>query len=561
MSRPAARPHSLYFDYPHFDFVRPAELDGKSVHHPVVVVGAGPVGVTAALELARHGVPVTVLDDKSSFNDGSRAICIARHSLEGLSQLGVARRFMAKGLPWTHGTSYFRGAPVYRLEMPHSADECFPPMLNLQQQYIEQFLVERAQSDPLIDLRWQQRVTALESSDDGVRLTVATAAGEYSMCADYVLAADGARSVVRQALGLKLKGAAHEGRYVIVDVQMASDYPTERRAFFDCPGNPGATVLVHRQPDNIWRIDYQLDEHEDETHALAEPTIRARVAAIIAMLGETAPWELEWWSVYKAYTLCLDDYRHGRVILCGDAAHLVPIFGVRGLNSGFADALNIGWKLACVVRGEAPATLLDSYSPERRGATLDIFAQASKSTRFMSPPTRGQRLLRDAALALSLEHPFAQRLLDPRQSQPYTYRDSPLSSRDDEGFECGPPVGAPLPNRLCGEHGYLLDHLGAGFTVMYFTRDGEIPETLQAVCRRLSLGDEAARALVIGPCVDGWCHVVADDHGRLAALHGAIDGSCYLIRPDRHVCGRWRQWDERILNAAFDRALGRDSHE
>jgi 3-(3-hydroxy-phenyl)propionate hydroxylase len=318
---------------------------------------------------------------------------------------------------------------------------------------------------------------------------------------------------------------------------------------------------VHRQPDNIWRIDYQLDEHEDETHALAETTIRARVAAIIAMLGETAPWQLEWWSVYKAYTLCLDDYRHGRVMLCGDAAHLVPIFGVRGLNSGFADALNIGWKLACVVRGEAPATLLDSYSPERRGATLDIFAQASKSTRFMSPPTRGQRLLRDAALALSLEHTFAQRLLDPRQSQPYTYRDSPLSSRDDEGFECGPPVGAPLPNRLCGEQGYLLDHLGAGFTVMYFSRDGAIPETLQVVCRRLSLGGEAARALVIGPCVDGWCHVVVDADGRLAALHGAIDGSCYLIRPDRHVCGRWRQWDERKLRAAFDRALGRDSHE
>lgn len=559
MTRPASRPHSLYFDYPHFDFVAPAEMTGKAQRHAVVVVGAGPVGVSAALALARHGVTVVVVDDKATFNDGSRAICIARHSLEGLQQLGVDQRFTAKGLGWTHGTSYFRNQPVFRLEMPHNVDERFPPMLNLQQQYIEQYLVEHAQSQPRIELRWQSRVLDVHVDRHGVALRLATPAGEYTMHADYVLAADGARSVVRQSLGLKLAGAAHEGRYVIVDIKLRSDYPTERRAFFDCPGNPGATVLVHRQPDDIWRIDYQLDDDADESSALAESTIRARVAAIVAMLDETAPWELEWWSIYRAYTLCLDDYRHGGVMFCGDAAHLVPIFGVRGLNSGLADALNIGWKLAYVVRGLAPPNLLDSYSPERRGATLDIFAQAIKSTRFMSPPTRGHRLLRDSALALAVEHEFARRLLDPRQSQPYSYGASTLTSDEHDNFAAGPASGAPLRNHRCGDGTFLLDHLGPAFTLLYFSGDGQVPADLRATCAALAVGEEMTRLLIIAPPGAAGEATLIDDDGRWFAAYGASPGSAYLVRPDRHVCARWLRLDPAALNSAFERALGCNS--
>ena len=556
MTRPVSRPHSLYFDYPYFDFVRPPEMEGGAQHNAVVVIGAGPVGISAALDLARHGVAVVVVDDKATFNDGSRAICIARHSLEGLQQLGLDHRFTAKGLGWTHGTSYFRSQPVFRLEMPHSVDERFPPMLNLQQQYIEQYLVEHARAQPLIELRWQSQVLDVQVDEHGVELRLATPQGEYTMHADYVLAADGARSVVRQSLGLKLAGAAHEGRYVIVDIKLRSDYPTERRAFFDCPGNPGATVLVHRQPDDIWRIDYQLDDEEDEHLALAEATIRARVEVIVAMLGETAPWELEWWSIYRAYALCLDDYRHGRVVFCGDAAHLVPIFGVRGLNSGLADALNIGWKLAYVVRGLAPPCLLDSYSPERRGATLDIFAQASKSTRFMSPPTRGHRLLRDGALALAVEHEFARRLLDPRQSQPYLYGASPLSSDEQDIFAAGPASGAPLRNHRCGDGSFLLDHLGPGFTLLYFSADGEASAGLRASCAALAVGDEVTRLLVIAPPGAQDESALIDADGRLFASYGAAPGTCYLVRPDRHVCARWQQPDASAFKTALVRALG-----
>ncbi|MBI2993068.1 MAG: FAD-dependent monooxygenase [Gammaproteobacteria bacterium] len=546
MPGPAGRERSLYFDYPRYSFVRPPELRGESLRHAVAIAGAGPVGLAAALELARHGVASVVLDEKDTVNDGSRAICVARHSLEIFQQLGVSERFTAKALGWTHGTSYYGTRPVYRLEMPHSEQERFHPMYNIQQQYIEKFLVDHAAGQPLVELRWQSRIAETRLRPDGVELRIETPGGSYALHADYLLAADGARSSVRHSLGLPLRGEAYEGRYVIVDIGMPSDYPVERRAFFDPPANPGSTVLLHRQPDDIWRVDYQLRDDEDEDQALEEKNIRARVGAILEMVGEKGPWELEWWSLYKAYTLALDDYRCGPVLFIGDAAHLVPIFGVRGLNSGLADAANAGWKLAYVIRGRASPALLDSYSPERRGATLEIFENSARSTRFMTPPTRGYRLMRDAALALAVEHEFTRPLINPRQSRPYTYAESPLTWQEgDAEFTAGPRAGAPLFNQRLGPDDYLLDRLGAGFSGLCFFADARVPEPVRQLFDEFSAGGERFTPIV----VDERC-------AHVFAAYGAIDGSFYLVRPDRHVCARWREIDIDQARRALGRALG-----
>ena len=552
MPRPAGRQRSSYFANPEFAFVPCSELRGETRTHDTVVVGAGPVGLTAALELARHGVRCVVVDDKSTLSEGSRAICIARHSLEIMQQLGLSDRFVAKGLGWTHGTSYYGTRPVYRLEMPHSENERFFPMYNLQQQYIEQFLVEAATQNPLIELRWQNRLTGIELADSGARLTIETPAGPYSLDTRYVLAADGARSAVRHSLGLKLHGDAYEGRYVIVDIRMASTYPTERRAYFDPPANPGATVLIHKQPDDIWRVDYQLRDDEPESEALREDSIRRRVDAILRMIGERAAWELEWWSLYKAYSLALDDYRHGPVLFLGDAAHLVPIFGVRGLNSGLADAMNAAWKLAYVIHKLARQTLLDSYSIERRGATLDVFSNAAKSTRFMTPPTRGYRLMRDAALSLAVHHEATRSLVDPRQSSPYTYAESPLTllSNREREFEAGPVAGAALVNRRLRPESYLLDRLGPGFSGVYFSDDGSVPAAVQDLFAELTVGQEAFQPIVISRRATG------DSGDATFAAYGATSGSFYLVRPDRHVAARWRQLVPDEARRALQQSLG-----
>ncbi|WP_104205354.1 FAD-dependent monooxygenase [Billgrantia saliphila] len=556
--RPAGRAEtdSLYFDYPHFPFVRPAELEGRAVRHRVAIVGAGPVGVTAALELARHGIESVVLDDKATVNDGSRAICISRHSLEILQQLDVVAPFVEKGLGWTRGRTYFRDREIFRFEMPHSEQERFLPMVNLQQQYIERFLIDKADASEPVELRWQSAVTGVRHDASGVTLDVATPEGEYRLECDYLLAADGARSVVRKALGLALHGEAYEGRYVIADIRLRSDFPTERRAFFHSRALPDTTLLVHRQPDDIWRIDYQLGPDEDPEAAVEEHNIRARVDLIVRdVLGESDAWELEWWSLYKAHTLALDDYRHGRVLFIGDSAHLVPIFGVRGLNNGFADAANAGWKLAWVLQGRAPERLLDSYSPERRGATLDVFANAGKSTRFMTPPSRGYRLMRDAALTLALHNDYASGFANPRQVTPYTYAESPLTQADDGGFGAGPMPGAPLINRRLGEDDYLLDHLASGFTLLHFSTDGRLDAELADRLAMLEAGGHAIDLLRVARKPDD-IGALADADGSLFTAYGAAPGSAYLVRPDRHVVARWKRLASGDLDAALTTALG-----
>lgn len=562
--RPAGRSEtgSLYFDYPHFPFARPAELDGQAVRHRVAIVGAGPVGVTAALELARHGIASVVLDDKATVNDGSRAICISRHSLEILQQLGVDAPFEQKGLGWTQGRTYFRDREIYRFRMPHSDQERYYPMVNLQQQYIEQFLIDKAHAGELIEMRWQSAVTGVSQDADGVTLEVSTPEGDYRLACDYLLAADGGRSRIRESLGLSLHGQAYEGRYVIADVRLKSDFPTERRAFFHSRAMPDTTILVHRQPDDIWRIDYQLGPGEDPEQAVEEANIREKVELIVReVMHESGDWELEWWSLYKAYTLALDDYRHGRVLFIGDSAHLVPIFGVRGLNNGLADAANAGWKLACLLQGQAPDALLDSYSPERRGATLDVFANAGKSTRFMTPPTRGYRRMRNAALALAFHNDYASDFANPRQVTPYTYAESPLTLADDPAFEGGPLPGAPLINRRLGDDDFLLDHLGTGFNLLHFSEDGRIEPALQQSVEALQARGIDLTLLRVARS-PGDENTLVDVDGSLFAGYGADTGSAYLARPDRHVAARWKHLDtaegDSALNTALKTALGGD---
>ena len=343
-------------------------------------------------------------------------------------------------------------------------------------------------------------------------------------------------------LGLRLKGDNYEGRYVIADIRMDHDFPTERRAFFEPSGNPGGTVLIHKQPDDIWRVDYQLREGESEEEALKEENIRARVSAILADIGHTKPWELEWWSVYSANTLCLDDYRHDRVFFIGDAAHIVPIFGVRGLNNGLADAENIGWKLALVLHGEADDRLLDSYSPERRGATLDVFANATKSTRFMTPPTRGWRLAREAALSLSLKHEFPRGLANPRQMQPYTYSESlltPYAGRDAE-FAGGPACGSVAPNARLADGSYLLDRAGNGMTAILFCEGQPTAEQAALLAQLGRIDKRFVPVLVTSSGSASEAKAIADGDGEIARLFAAAPGTLYLLRPDLHIAGRWK---------------------
>ena len=544
------RQDSLYFTYPEYPFVRPPELQGEEILHDVAIVGGGPVGLACALEFARFGIRPVVLETKRTLSDGSRALSISRRSQNILAGLGVADAFQAKALAWTHGRSFYRDTVIFQLVMPHDDDERFGPMSNLQQCHLEKILVDRAIASGNVEMRWQSRVNNVNQDTDGAVLSIDTPDGPYRLLARHVIAADGARSAVREALGLQMKGTSYEGLYLIADIRIDSTLPLERHAWFDPPSNPGSTMLMHKQPDGLWRIDYQLLPEQDPGTELKPDRIKARIASHLEMIGETAPWELDWFSLYRAHCICLDDYRHGPVLFAGDAAHLVPIFGVRGLNSGFADANNLGWKLAAVLSGDAGPVLLDSYSAERRPATLEIFRQASKSTAFMTPPTRGHGLMRTAALSLALSEQWAGELANPRQSQPYDYVESPLNAAgdDDLSFATGPRAGAPLLDVRLADGGFLLDRVRPTVIVLCFVDSETEAASLPFPVIRISREPGANKP--------DW---ISDPEERVYARYGAVAGSCYLIRPDGHVAGRWRSIDGPTIKRAAERLMCRTS--
>lgn len=561
MHQPSTSPRpSLYYDYRVFPPWLP-DSRASAPRVPVAIVGAGPTGLVTALELARHGVTSIVLAAELQVSEGSRAIVFTRRSLEILQQVGVADRIVREGLPWRCGSSFYRGQRVFRMEAPCAEDDRFAPMTNIQQQYLEEYLLDACAAEPLIELRWGNKLVGITEDTDGAVLSIDTPAGVYAQACDWVVAADGGRSWLRGALDLELEGDSYEGLFVIADIRVDLPLPTERLAFFDPSWNRGNTVLMHREPHGIWRVDYQLPPGETPADALAPAALAARIDAQLAMIGHGGiPWALDWCSVYSARALTLASYVHGRVLFAGDAAHLLPIFGVRGANTAFQDAQALGWRLAFVVKELAGGTLLGNYSDERVGAAREIIEEAGKSTRFMTPPGRGWRLLRDAVLSLSLTQEFVRPLYHWRTSRPHEYTGSALNcaTDDDDAFSAGPAHGAAAPNVRLGAHDYLLDHLGGAFDLLCFTDAASLPARLIATIDAIRARGIPLRVTAIGaqPVVAGANSSLADPAGRCRARYGVRnDGAAYLLRPDQHVCARWLRLDPAQLHGALATAL------
>ena len=513
---------------------------------PVLIAGGGPVGLMLCALLARHGVASLVIEADDGYCTGSRAICISRRSQEIMAWAGADEPLVATGLPWTGGRSFWRDTEVLHFQMPSEPTQRFAPMVNIQQYYIEQFAHEAAQRAPqLAQVRWGCRVAAVRQSADSVQAEVETPEGLRSVQADWLVACDGGRSTVREQLGLQLEGTQYEGRYVIVDIVQKTKRPVERLAWFDPPSNPGSTILMHRQPGDVWRIDYQIRDDEDPAEAVKPENVLPRVRSHLAMIGEDEPWEPLWISIYNAKCLTLPDYRHGRVFFAGDAAHLVPIFGVRGLNSGLDDAGNLAWKLARVIDGQAPDALLDSYTVERLHAARENIAYGAKSTEFMAPPNFAFKLMREATLRLAVVDEKVRSLINPRQSAPIAYDGSPLNAAEQGGWanDLAAP-GRPAPEALLqGSHGnfHLTRAFGKDFVCVVFA-DGALPGAVK------KLADHGIAVLDIPP--------EADSLGQARqryGLPGAQAQGLVLVRPDGYVMGRWHGLDPSALLAEFNK--------
>ncbi len=544
-----------------FDYTRHPDQDATfAVRRPVVVVGAGPVGLALAIDLAQRRVPVVLLDNDNTLSTGSRAICFAKRTLEIFDRLGCGDRMVAKGVSWSIGKVFFKREQIYSFDLLPEAGHERPAFINLQQYYVEGFLAERAAELPLIDLRWKNKVVGAEQHPDCVTLTVETPDGSYRLEADYVAACDGGRSTMRQLLGLESKGRTFRDRFLIADVRMRHEAPAERWFWFDPPFHPNQSVLLHRQPDDVWRIDFQLGWDADPEEEKKPENIIPRVKELLAhSTMKNSKFELEWASVYTFSCLRMDRFRHGSVVFAGDSAHGVSPFGARGANSGVQDAENLAWKLAAVTQGQAPDTLIDSYAEEREYAADENIRNSTRATDFITPKSEISRLFRDAVLELAKTQPFARTLVNSgRLSVPATLHGSTLNTPDAESFASRMVPGAAAADaplkRADGTATWLLRELGEGFTAMVMQSDDHavLAHSLEGL-HGSGLSLKLITIVTRGVC--GSEASLLDDDGLLVQRYDLHAGTAYLFRPDQHVCARWRHATAAQVKAAMKRAL------
>ncbi len=496
----------------------------------MVIVGAGLAGPTLALLLAERGVPVVLLDEDDTVSIGSRSICQAKHSLEIWDRFGIARRMVDKGITWEQGEVYLRDVPIWRFNLQPEPGHKFPAFVNLQQYYVEEYLYERCLEETLIELCPRNKVVGVEPRDDGVTVEVEAPDGRYTLDTDWLVACDGVRSSVRHMLDLPYPGEVFNDRFLIADIRLDGDLPRERRFWFYPPFHPTNSVLLHRQADDVLRVDFQLGRDADPEEERKPENIDRRLRL---MFGPDARWQHEWSSVYTFTCRMMERFVHGRVVFAGDAAHVVSPFGARGGNAAVADASNLAWKLALAIAGKAPVALVESYCFERRAASRENTLNSTRATDFITPRFPASRIFRDATLSLAQDFPFARSLINSgRLSVPTANAASPLDTPDrDADWAAGPAPGHAAIDASTGK-GWLVDGFGRGFVLLAFGASVAPPSGVDRI----------------------------DVPGRSPAWqrYDARPGTAYLVRPDRYVAARWRTPDRASVEAALARAMGKE---
>ncbi len=526
------------YSFPEFDYVQsPEQKNGVTAHYPVVIIGAGPIGLIAALDCAYRGIPVVILDDNNTVSIGSRAVCYAKRPLEIWDRLGIAKPMVDKGISWKVGKVFFKEKLAYQFDLLPEEGHKMPAMINLQQYYMEAFMVERCGEIDSIDLRWKHKLVGLTQNEEHARLSIETPDGVFEITTDWVIACDGANSNARDMVGSEFSGQFFQDRFLIADVVMKSDFPTERRFWFDPVFHRNQSSLLHKQADDVWRIDFQLGWDADPEEAKKPENV---IPLLKQMLGQDTEFELEWVSVYQFACRRMDTFRYNRVLFAGDSAHQVSPFGARGANTGVQDIDNLAWKLQLVLDGKAPPALLDSYCEERVFAAEDNLKVSTRSTDFMSPKSGASRFFRDAVLHLAEKHAFARPLVNSgRLSTPTPYVHSSLNTPDADTFNSKMTPGtncADAPIRAMGSNTWFLNQIGSGFSLLVFDHSPR-QEVIQQ-------GGIEARVIVVGRDVE-------DSEGLLRERYDGIAGTTYLLRPDQHVAARWRNFDEDKIRAAI----------
>jgi 3-(3-hydroxy-phenyl)propionate hydroxylase len=541
---------------PEYPFVEPSEIrSGEVSHHPIVIVGGGLAGLTLACSLARYGVPAVLLDEDNTVGvkgASSRGICYTQKSLEIFERLGIYDRIATKGIQWSVGRTFAGKDEVYSFDLRQQSAynlSSQPPFINIQQFYIEGYLVERIQQLGHVELRWSNRVTAFEQNNECATLTIATPAGEYRMRADHVIDATGSHSPFRAWVGASVTAKKGDDRWCIADVRFSKHPPVERHTWVEAPFNENRAVWQHLMGDNVWRIDYQMAPNADPEQVSREDVVRERLAR---QFGADCEVEIVWVGPYAYRSECVDRLRHGRVFFMGDAAKVVSPFGARGGNTGIADADNLAWKLAAVLKGRAAPALLDSYHEERHEAARQNVLVTNRTDRFLRPAEGMEKVFRNAALGLARQYVFARQLVNTGRmavANPYTNS----SACEATGGQPVQNVSFEWPDGSEGNVNDLLRWADGGLLLLLFgdTNGGSLQrlralaESAPLRCVQVLGPDEAAAAV----------EYVRDPKAHLQGACHVFGHAWALIRPDSYVAATGETVDADLVHAVR-KALG-----
>jgi len=525
------------YKLPRFEYRKPADFDKTVQRYPVVIVGGGLAGLTLAADLSTRGIAFVLLDEDDTVGvkgASSRGIVYAQKSLEIFDRLGIYEKIAQKGVAWSVGKSLVgQNDIIYEFDAAKSSQSLQPPFLNIQQFYIEWFLVERINELKTGEIRWKSRVIDVEAAQTHSRIKVETPDGTYWLEAEWLVDCCGLASGVREKLGLETFPEKGTERWCISDIRFKKELPLERWTWVESPVNDGRAVWQHPMADGVWRIDFQMKIDSDVEYISRPDVCEERVRKL---LGHNEPFELVWVGPWASRTHLLDNFKYRRVLFAGDSAHVFPPLGARGGNSGIQDADNLGWKLALVLKGQAQETLLNTYSQERRPAAIHNMDLATRSVRFLSPQGEGQRILRNAVIALAKKCDFAQAMVNTgRLSTAFSYQDSDLSIGTGESI---PNLALELKN---GQKRKLVDY-ATDSQIMLISRSREVLQPLQnkAIFKILIIGQQEPDDIL-------------DVDEKIADALGIRDGSIVILRPDLHVLARFKEFGHAQINELMHR--------
>ncbi len=552
-ARPTESGLGGHYTLPTYPFVAPPELVNAHVkHHPIVIVGAGLSGLTLACKLAHLGVPAVVLDEDNSVGvkgASSRGICYTQQSLEIFKRLGIYERIASKGVAWHVGRTFAGRDEVFSFDLRDRREFSVseqPPFINIQQFYVEWYLVDRIQAlnqaGAAVDLRWCSKVTQFSQNEECATLQVNTPQGPYTIQATHVIDATGSHTPFHAWCNVSMDSKRGDDRWCIADVRFKHTPPTERHTWIEAPFNDNRAVWQHLMGDDVWRIDYQMAPDADPAYVSREDVVRERLAK---QFGQDVACDIVWVGPYAYKSQCLHQLRHDRVFFIGDTAKVVSPFGARGGNTGIADADNLAWKLAAVMRGMAPAPLLNSFNQERLQAARRNVQVTNRTARYLRAPEGIERLFRNATIGLAKQHQFARLLINTgRMAEANTYKVSDICQNG--GGWMVQNTHIEFTTEASGTLSDLLNWADGRLLMLVF---GKLKSSEMKKLALLSMSTPVRVVQVVYKDKPQALEHVKDPNKHLRKACQVSSTGWALLRPDAYLAARGQRIDSRLIHA------------